>query len=141
MMSVASGIAIALCVGIAAACLGFIFFLRHRPMAANRERQGWRIRRVVSGRWTYEERVDGVWMGVPFGEIVDFREPPYVIVAASADTWRTFPKWARERRMEIIGRVRSELQGRGYVIEGPEEAPANAELPPVHSSGSKLRQA
>jgi hypothetical protein len=110
------------CLGAAVACIGFYVFTRNRRVGKHDERLGWRLRLVVSGRWVYEEKKDNAWVGIPFEEIPDFREPPYVIVAPSEDTWRTFPSWATDRRNEIIGRVRSELESRNYVVEVQDRA-------------------
>jgi hypothetical protein len=104
------------------------------------ERRGWRLRLVVSGRWVYEEKWENDWVAIPFEEIPDFREPPYVIVAPSEDTWRTFPAWASGRRVEIIGRVKSELECRNYVVGDSENAPP-ADSHSILRAAPNLRQA
>ncbi len=104
------------------------WLLARRRGATPLEGQGWRLRRVVAGRWAYEEKFGAEWMGIPFEELQDFREPPYVVVAPSEDIWRTFPAWSQGRRAEIIGRVQFALSRRNYVVEVPPGAhdPAGA---------------
>jgi hypothetical protein len=81
-------------------------------------KRGWRVRLVTPGRWAYEERRKGRWEGIPFEEVADINQAPFVVFAPSVGTWRTFPPWVQGRRMEILGRVRSELTIHKYVIEG-----------------------
>jgi hypothetical protein len=111
-MLLESGLMVALCIAAAAAVLPLVFFLR----AGTTRRRGWRIRRVAVGRWLYEEKRDGVWVGVPFEEHPDSEKPPYVVMAPSEDTWRTFPEWTRQRRAEIIERVRFALAGKNCIV-------------------------
>jgi hypothetical protein len=118
-MSPASSLGLALCAVAAAALLFLAPFVRRWLENWEDEKQGWRLRRVVAGRWAYEEKMDREWVGIPFEEPLEFRGPPYVIVAPSVDTWRTFPAWALERRVEIIGRVQSGMKSRNYVVELP----------------------
>ena len=97
-MRMESSTAVALCLFAAAmlVCLGYVLVSRRRARPPGG--RGWRLRRVIPGRWAYEEKVGARWEGVPFEEPQDFREPPYVVVAPSEDTWRTFPAWAQGAR-------------------------------------------
>jgi hypothetical protein len=110
------------CAVAAAMVLRGAFFLRGRRRTARNEMRGWRLRPVEPRRWAYEEKRGNAWVGIPFQELGRRQGPPFVVVAPSTVTWRTYPGWARQRRMEILGRVRSELSIRRYVIEGLEEA-------------------
>jgi hypothetical protein len=134
-MSMESGLALALYLSAAAALLPLAFFLSHWRRERMPGGHGWRLRLVVAGRWAYEERVGRNWVGIPFEEPVESRDPPYVVVAPSEDTWRTFPAWAHERRAEIIGRVQFALSGRNYVVKVPARAPDPAFSPAPRRAG------
>jgi hypothetical protein len=129
-MSPAFALTLALSVVAAFALLRLGFLLWTRHVSAKNDRRGWRLRLVTPGRWAYEEKRDGEWEGIPFEEITEIIEAPFVIIAPSVDTWRTFPSWAFGRRMEILGRVRSDLTVRRYVMEGLEdpEGPSGSEF-------------
>jgi hypothetical protein len=127
-MVLESGLALAIYIIAAVALLPLALLFNSWHTGKMNDRQGWRLRRVVSGRWAYEEKMEKQWVGIPFEELLDFREPPYVIVAPSEDTWRTFPAWAHKRRAEIIERVRSGLKSRNYVVEMAERPSRLADL-------------
>jgi hypothetical protein len=96
-------------------------FLRGWRARRNNVRRGWRLRRVVPGRWVYEEKRGCQWVGILFEEPWDNPESPNTVVAPSPDTWLTFPAWAQGRRLEILERVQSELKTRHFVlrVQGP----------------------
>jgi hypothetical protein len=112
------------------ALLGIGALRLRRRASAREDRRGWRVRLATPGRWAYEERREGVWEGIPFEEIAEVNENRYVVFAPSVETWRTFPAWVQGRRMEILGRVRSELTIRRYVIEGIDAGETEA-VPPL----------
>jgi hypothetical protein len=120
-MSPAFALTLALCVVAAFALLRFGLLLWTWHVSVKNDRRGWRLRLTTPGRWAYEEKRELGWEGIPFEEITEINEAPFVIIAPSVETWRTFPSWAYGRRMEILGRVRSELTVRRYVIEGLED--------------------
>ncbi len=80
------------------------------------ERRGWRVTCASPVGWAYEEKRDGVWEGITFPELGDFREPPHVIDLGAASKWEAHPAWMRDRRDEIITRVRSELKRPQFVL-------------------------
>jgi hypothetical protein len=122
-MRMESSTALALCLSAAAVLVALALLVGRRMMPGSLRGPGWRLRRVVPGRWDYEEKLSGKWVGIPFEELQDFRDPPYVVIAPSEAVWSTFPAWAQERRTEIIVRVRTALSRRNYVVEGPDGAP------------------
>ena len=87
-----------------------------RDRVIDEVRRGWRIVHV-NGGVTYEERIEGVWVSIPFEPKSDVRESPIVINVHRPEKWAMYPKWAAERRGEILARVRSELKMPHYVIE------------------------
>jgi hypothetical protein len=78
----------------------------------------------------YEEKVAGVWHRLVIdGEMLTGRAH-HVIYFASPEVWRGYPEWARERRDEIVARVKSvfrepdyeyqmEMGSSGPVVTGP----------------------
>ena len=88
----------------ALALLGVGVLLLKRRASVRDERRGWRLRLATPGRWAYEELREGVWEGIPFEEVAEINEVPYVVFAPSVETWRTFPAWVQGRRMEILDR-------------------------------------
>jgi hypothetical protein len=128
-MRMESSSAVALCLSASAVLLCLAYYISNRGKVRPLEGQGWRLRRVFAGRWSYEEKIGSQWAGIPFEEPQDFREPPYVVIAPSEDTWHTFPAWAQGRRAEIVGRVQLALSSSNFVVEVPGGAPASACAP------------
>lgn len=94
------------------------------------EARGWRVGHRGRDLMFYEEKVAGVWQRLEIdGEMLTGRAH-HVIYFASPEVWRGYPEWARERRDEIVARVKSvfrepdyEYQTRGSasgpVVTGP----------------------
>jgi hypothetical protein len=62
----------------------------------------------------YEEKIGGVWQRLEMdGEMLTGRAH-HVIYFASAEVWRGYPEWARERREEIVARVNSVFREPDY---------------------------
>jgi hypothetical protein len=62
----------------------------------------------------YEEKIGGVWQRLEIdGEMLTGRAH-HVIYFASAEVWRGYPEWARERRDEILARVKSVFREPDY---------------------------
>jgi hypothetical protein len=80
------------------------------------EKRGWRVQCASPVGWAYEEMRDGVWEGITFPELGDYRESPHVIDLGAAPKWTAYPDWMRERREEILTRVRSELKRPHYIL-------------------------
>lgn len=66
----------------------------------------------------YEELVDGKWERIEIaGEILTGRAHHVIYFAGPAE-WLDYPDWARNRRDEIIRRIKSEFQEPDYEYDG-----------------------
>jgi len=79
--------------------------------------RGWRVRHAGRDAFLYEELRDGAWVAIAVeGEMLVGR--PHHVVFAPAQTWRVYPQWARDRRDEIISRIKSQLRPPDYEYDG-----------------------
>lgn len=66
----------------------------------------------------YEELIDGSWQRILIeGEILTGRAH-HVIYFNYPDEWLNYPKWAQNRRDEIIVRIKSEFAEPSYEYDG-----------------------
>lgn len=73
------------------------------------ENRGWRIN-YAPGACLYQEKVNGAWEQIELRlESPGWHGSSLVVLIPSVDQWQRYPAWARARRDEIIGRVKSEL--------------------------------
>jgi hypothetical protein len=80
----------------------------------------------------YEEFRNGAWQRIGIdGEMLTGRAH-HAVYFASPERWRTYPAWARDRREEIIARVKSEFREPDY-----EYGPAGT-VPASVSGAAKL---
>ena len=78
------------------------------------EARGWRVGHRGRDQMYYEEKIGGVWQRLEMdGEMLTGRAH-HVIYFASAEVWRGYPEWARERREEIVARVNSVFREPDY---------------------------
>ena len=78
------------------------------------EARGWRVGHRGRDQMFYEEKIGGVWQRLEIdGEMLTGRAH-HVIYFASAEVWRGYPEWARERRDEIVARVKSVFREPDY---------------------------
>lgn len=100
--------------------------------------EGWRVGHRGRDQMFYEELRDGTWERIEIdGEMLTGRAH-HVIYFAGPDAWRAYPEWARERRDEIIARVKSRFREPDYEYQGGGARP-RAILPPhSHRDGSIL---
>lgn len=64
---------------------------------------------IVAGKWRRMD-IDGEMLGRgPAHHMIYFRRP---------DMWANYPEWARNRRDEIIARIKSEFTPPGYEYIG-----------------------
>lgn len=89
------------------------------PLLRRRARErGWRVGHRGRDSMYYEERHDGEWRRIDIsGEMLTGRAH-HVIYFASADEWRQYPEWARDRRDEIIARIKSDFHEPDYEYLG-----------------------
>lgn len=79
---------------------------------------GWRVGHRGRDSMYYEEFGDGSWQRIEIdGEMLAGRAH-HVIYFDSPERWRTFPEWSRDRRDEIIARIKSEFREPDYEYEG-----------------------
>ena len=68
---------------------------------------GWRFRRVGRDQFRYEEFRDGKWQSIMIGGEMLMGKPRHVIYMPTDEEWGLFPDWARDRRGEIIARIKT----------------------------------
>jgi len=77
----------------------------------------WQALHDGSHGFRYEEFHDGEWRGIRVdGEWLSGR-PHHVIYFAAPAQWLEYPDWARDRRDEIIARIKSKLREPDYTYE------------------------
>jgi hypothetical protein len=70
----------------------------------------------------YEERVDGEWQRLSISGEMLMGRAHHAIYFASVSQWNAYPAWARDRRDEIIARIKSEFRAPDYEYYEPERA-------------------
>lgn len=85
------------------------------PSASARQESGrWRVGHRGRDMMYYEECHGGTWRRINIdGEMLTGRAH-HVIYFADAVTWSGYPEWARHRREEIIGRIKSRFREPDY---------------------------
>lgn len=74
----------------------------------------WRVGHIGRDRMYYDENRSGNWSRIEIdGEMLTGRAH-HVIYFASPSQWATYPEWARDRREEIIARIKSEFRPPDY---------------------------
>lgn len=92
------------------------------PPSVAPDERGWRVGHVGRDRMYYEERHEGRWHRLEIdGEMLTGRAH-HVIYFASPTRWQAYPEWARHRRDEIVGRIKSEFRPPDYEYDEPGEA-------------------
>ena len=82
--------------------------------AASRELREWRVGHVGRDRMYYEEQHEGEWRRLEFeGEMLGGRAH-HAVYLASPERWMSYPDWARDRRDEILARIKSEFREPDY---------------------------
>jgi hypothetical protein len=112
-----SMISVAILVFAFAILAGATLFEASRGRRVEEVYRGWRVRCETAGRWIYEEKVDGKWVGLSLEVVGDYRESPVVIDIRDASRWAAVPSWARGRRVEIVARIASELRSPRYKLK------------------------
>ena len=92
----------------------------------------------------YEERGAAGWRRIEIDGEMLMGRTHHVIYFASPDRWRRYPAWARDRRDEIIARVKSEFRPPDYEYSGDGPggavAPAAGFAPRAARGGAPARQ-
>ena len=76
--------------------------------------RGWRLGHRGRDQMFYEERRDGKWECIAVDGEMLMGRTHHVIYFASAETWQSYPEWARLRRDEIIARIKSQFREPEY---------------------------
>lgn len=78
------------------------------------ESRGWHVGHRGRDLMYYEEKVAGLWRSLEIDGEMLMGRAHHVIYFASADEWRGYPEWARDRRDEIVARVKSVFREPDY---------------------------
>ena len=102
--------------------LPFAFVAGVIEVVRNRKRaeveRGWRVGHSGRDQMYYEERINRTWHRILIdGELLMGRAH-HVIYFYSEQKWREYPDWARERRGEIIARIKSDFREPDYEYHG-----------------------
>ena len=98
---------------------GILFLLMRKSQRADETRQaGWRVGHVGRDGMYYEELVDGEWLRIPIDGEMLVGPAHHVIYFLSEEAWREYPAWARDRRTEIVARIKSEFGPPEYEHHG-----------------------
>lgn len=76
--------------------------------------RGWRVGHQGRDQMFYEEKVGGLWQRLEIDGEMLMGRAHHVIYFASPEVWRSYPEWARERREEIVARVKSVFREPDY---------------------------
>jgi hypothetical protein len=107
------------------------------PASPREESGDWRVGHCGRDQMYYEELRDGTWERIEIdGEMLTGRAH-HVIYFAGPDAWQAYPEWARERREEIIARIKSRFQEPDYEYQGGGGVPRST-APPARTSGAPL---
>ena len=75
-------------------------------------RRGWRVRTMDRDGAIYEELRNGKWTGFQFENalLMDSAPKRRAVYLPSITKWISLPRWARDRRDEIIRNIQTELE-------------------------------
>ena len=95
------------------------FAPRPKPLpASGAASRDWRLGHQGRDRMYYEEWRDGAWQRLDIEGEMLMGEAHHAVYLAAPDRWQHYPDWARERREEIVARIRSEFREPEYVYGG-----------------------
>jgi hypothetical protein len=99
----------------------------------------WRVGHQGRDRMYYEEERDGEWQRIEISGEMLMGQAHHVIYFDPPERWQSYPEWARNRRAEIISRIKSEFREPDYEYYGDGEAPSSIEpsVPPILPSASQ----
>ncbi len=84
------------------------------PPALKGGARGWRVGHAGRDCMYYEERSDGAWQRLEINGEMLTGHAHHVIYFRSPKEWQGYPEWARHRREEIVGRIKSEFREPDY---------------------------
>ena len=91
--------------------------------------RSWRVGHIGRDQMYYDELIDGTWQRLVIdGELLTGRAH-HVIYFASPERWAEYPEWARDRRTQIIERIKLEFRPPDYEYYGLADTDAGAGCP------------
>lgn len=90
-----------------------------RALASRAARKtGWRVGHVGRDGMYYEEFVDARWQRLDIDGEMLVGPAHYVIYFASEEQWASYPAWARDRRAQIVCRIKAAFSPPHYEHHG-----------------------
>jgi hypothetical protein len=80
--------------------------------------RGWRVGHQGRDSMYYEESHGGNWQRIAIDGEMLMGRAHHVIYFASPERWQGYPEWARDRRDEIISRIKSQFRAPDYEYHG-----------------------
>ncbi len=74
----------------------------------------WRVGHRGRDMMYYEEQIGGTWERIDIDGEMLMGRAHHVIYFKSPEDWKRYPEWARDRRAEIIARIKSEFREPDY---------------------------
>ena len=71
-------------------------------------KRGWRFRPAGRDQFCYQELIDGQWTSITIDGSLLSGRPRHVIYMPTIEAWGQLPAWARNRRAEIIARIKTQ---------------------------------
>lgn len=94
------------------------------------KRKNWRVGHAGRDFMYYEEKVNGTWQHIDLEGSLVMGRAHHTIYFDSPERWQSYPDWARNRRDEIIARIKSEFREPDYEYQGDGSSPSPAEPQP-----------
>lgn len=83
----------------------------------------WHVGHVGRDGMYYEERHTGGWQRIEIDGEMLIGPAHHAVYLASPERWRSYPEWARDRRDEIVARIKSEFREPDYEYSHAGAAP------------------
>ena len=71
-------------------------------------RRGWRLRCLGRDEFQYQEFIDGKWMSITITAELLSGKPQRIFYVPTEEKWKQFPEWVRDRRAEVIARMKTQ---------------------------------
>ena len=80
--------------------------------------ESWRAGHIGRDLMYYEEFHDGGWQRLTIDGEMQLGPQHHIIYFSSHETWKSYPEWARDRRDQIIARIKIAFPERDYEYQG-----------------------
>lgn len=101
------------------------------PALPARNTLRWRVGHQGRDGMYYEEEVGNAWRRIDIdGELLTGRAH-HAVYLAGPEQWQQYPDWARDRRDEIVARIRSQFRPPDYDYGAEGFAPVSSVAPPA----------